>query len=239
MALPRSTRRRVAWILALALLLVAAATAGARWVSLRQGGEQAAVPASGAGDVKHAADSAGADAPRGAAPAASSGRYPGGLGASQWQTISDRIEPGPEHDRELARIGNLMEFEHSVERLRDLRGDPAAADERRRLAREIDAGIEAHLALRETTGAEAVLLKSAVLDETVADPAQRAAQLEAFRQQLASANPPERDPRVADYLRQEAAIVADWQSHPASQRDPVALARRLQQLQVAVFNPGL
>jgi hypothetical protein len=222
----------------LALLLVAAATAGARWVTLRQGGPEPPAPTSTAGDVKSAADSQQADGSRGTGAGLANGHYPGGLSATQWQTISDRIEPGPEHDRELARIASLMEFKHSVERLRDLRGDAGAADERRRLAREIDAGIEAHLALRETTGAEAVLLKSAVLDETVADPAQRAAQLQAFRQKLASANPPESDPRVAAYQRQEAAIVAEWQSRPASQRDPVALARRLQQLQVAVFNPG-
>jgi hypothetical protein len=83
-----------------------------------------------------------------------------------------------------------------------------------------------------------MLLQAAVLAETVPDAAERDAQLEAFRQRLAGANPPASDPRVAAYQRQEAAIVADWQSRPASERDPAVLARRLQQLQVAVFDAG-
>jgi hypothetical protein len=181
----------------MALLLVAAATAGARWVSLHEGEalSPAAPPQADAAPGTARREALAAEAAPPAGPSASH-HLPGGLDAAQWQKISDSIAAGPEHDRELARIANLMEFRRAVGRLRELRGDPAAADERRRLAREIDAGIELHLALRESTGAEAVMLKSAVLEETVADPAQRTAQLEAFRQKLAQANPPERDPRV-------------------------------------------
>jgi len=162
---------------------------------------------------------------------------PGGLSQAQWRTIQDRVEPGPQHDRELARIADLLEFQRHVARLRELRGDPAAVDERRALARGIDAGIATHLALREITGGEAVLLETAALAELEPDSALRARRLEAWRSDWLSAHPPAVDARVAEYQRQEAAAVASWQSGPASQRDPAELARRLQRLQVAVFDP--
>ncbi len=166
---------------------------------------------------------------------------PAGLTASQWQAISARIDPGPGHDAEMARIGALLEDQRRVARLRDLRDatDPASVAERRALAVQLDAGLEGHLALREITGPEAVQLKTAVLADLAPDPAQRAQRLQAWQQAWSGAHPPAvADPRVADYQRQEAAVVADWQSRPAAQRDPAELARRLQRLQVAVFNPG-
>jgi hypothetical protein len=135
--------------------------------------------------------------------------FPGGLTAEQWGTVLARVDPGPQHDREVARIAGLLEFQRSVARLRALRGDDGATDERRRLAREIDAGIEAHLALGETSGPEAVLLKTATLIELEPDPAQRAARLDTWKRTWAAAHPPESDPRVAEYQRREAAVVSD------------------------------
>jgi pyruvate/2-oxoglutarate dehydrogenase complex dihydrolipoamide acyltransferase (E2) component len=176
--------------------------------------------------------------PADAAARANANANPGGLTAEQWRTVQDGVEPGPRHDREVARIASLLEFQRTVARLRELRGDDRAADERRRLAAEIDAGIEAHLALRETSGPEAVLLKTAVLLELEHDPARRAERLDAWKREWAAGHPPEDDPRVAEYQRREAAIVSDWLARPPSQRDAVDLARRLQQVQVAVFNPG-
>ena len=242
----RPTRRNFGPLaMAVALIvLVGIGILGAAWVP-----HGATTSAATATVTSEAAQRATADtpsaSPRSAAPGATpdpSGRLqahpPGRLTAAQWGTISDRIEPGSGHDGELARIASLLVFQDRVARLRELRDDPSAQDERLRLAREIDAGIELHLARREATGPEAVQLKTAVLLELEPDAAARASQLAAFRQRIQDANPPASDPRVAAYQRQEAAIVADWQSVPASQRDPAVLARRLQQLQIAVFDDG-
>jgi hypothetical protein len=235
---PRRTLRPLAMAVAI-ILFVAVGVFGAGW---RPHGESVHAADAAQGDAATAALQAAppaASAPRAAsASAIELARAPGRLTAAQWRTISERIEPGPGHDLELARIASLMAFQDDVARLRELRDDPAAAEERRRLAREIDAGIELHLARREATGPEAVLLKTAVLAEIEPDAAARAAQLEDFRREIQAENPPASDPRVAAYQRQEAAIVAEWQSGPASQRDPAVLARRLQQLQVAVFDEG-
>jgi len=162
---------------------------------------------------------------------------PAGLTADQWQTLQQRVEPGPLHDREVARIVDFLEFQQDVVHLRELRADPGALDERRALAARIDAGIATHLALQEISAPEATLLKTAVLAETEPDPTQRATRLADWRRQWASDHPPAIDPRVAEYRRQEAAAVAAWQSGPPSQRDPAQLARRLQQLQSAAFDP--
>lgn len=169
--------------------------------------------------------------------AASGAGIPGGLTADQWQTLQQRVEPGPRHDREVARIVDFLEFQRRVVRLRELRGDPDAAGERRPLALQIDAGIATHLALHEISASEAMLLETAVLAETEPDPTQRVQRLEAWRRAWAAGHPPENDPRIAEYRRQEAAVVAAWQSGPPSQRDSARLARRLQQLQSAVFDP--
>jgi hypothetical protein len=235
---PRSVPSRLARGLAVGTLIAGLGVVGALWASHRHASAAASAVSARepAGTASSGDDAAAAIAA--ASPASASAPTPGHLSAAQWRVISERIEPGPDHDRELARIASLMAFQDNVARLRALRGDPGAADERRRLAREIDAGIELHLARREATGPDALQLKAAVLAEIEPDVAARAAQLEAFRQGLEAANPPARDPRVVAYQRQEAAIVAEWQSGPASRRDPAELARRLQQLQVAVFDRG-
>ena len=236
---PRLSPRRIAHALAAGLVLVALA-AGARWVAMRHAAMGGAAGKRRRHGPRHrrCASRPLASKRRSTANRPASTSIPGGLSAAQWQTPRcPRIEPGPEHDRELARIACLSSSSAGVARFRELHGDPrgggratpAGARDRRRH--------RAHLALRETTGAEAVLLKTRRARRARPDAALREAQLEAFRRRLAAANPPGSDPRIAEYHRQEAAIVADWQSAPASQRDPVELARRLQQLQIAVFNP--
>lgn len=182
--------------------------------------------------------------PSGAIPSASStlvaasiDAIPGGLTPDQWQTLQQRVEPGPLHDRELARIVDFLEFQRRVASLRESRGDAQAAGKRRLLASQIDAGIAAHLALHEISGAEAMLLETAVLEETEPDAARRAQRLADWALAWTNQHPPENDPRVAEYRRQEAAAVAAWQSGAGSQRDPAQLARQLQQLQSAVFDP--
>jgi len=243
---PSPTPRRIFRPLAMAvavIVFVAVGVFGVGWLvkgdvagagANAAAGERAARPASDAPTERPSSLVSGGSG----GSAAVDARPPGRLSAAQWRTISDRIEPGPGHDSELARIASLLAFQDSVARLRELRDDPAAADERRRLAREIDAGIELHLARREATGPEAMQLKTAVLAELEPDASARLSQLQAFRQRISAENPPANDPRVAAYQRQEAAIVAEWQSGPESQRDPAVLARRLQQLQVAVFDEG-
>ena len=234
---PSRTLRRTMGALAMVVAIAAGTWASRAWFA--QSRAQAAAPA--AASAPFAAEQqavASGDGEIDIAPAAGATAFPGGLSAAQWQTLQARVDPGPQHDREVARIADLLEFQHRVARLRELRDDPGAAAERHTLARQVDAGIATHLALRETSGGEAVLLKTAVLAELEPDPAQRARALDAWRSDWAGAHPPEADPRVADYQRREAAAVAAWQSRPASQRDPVQLARQLQQLQVAVFNPA-
>ena len=227
--------RRTMGALALVVAIVAAASAWKGWFA--QARAQAAAAPAARTVARQPPDASGDDAID-ISPAAGTPLFPGGLSAAQWQTVQERVEPGPQHDRELARIADLLEFQRSATRLRALRDDPGAAAERRALARRIDAGIATHLALRETSGGEAVLLKTAALAELEPDPARRADELEAWRRDWLDAHSPESDPRVADYQRREAAAVAAWQSGPASQRDPVRLARQLQQLQIAVFNPA-
>jgi hypothetical protein len=238
----RRSFHRSRWVLAAAAVSVAGLVLTWRMVpaSANQEGVPPTQASAGAVALAAAASPAASRAPavaRATATAASGVEPPGGLTADQWQTLQQRVEPGPLHDREVARIVDYLEFQRRVVRLRELRGDPGAAGERRSLALQVDAGIATHLALHEISASEAMLLETAVLAETEPDPTQRVQRLEAWRRAWAAEHPPENDPRIAEYRRREAAVVAAWQSGPPSQRDPARLARQLQQVQAAVFDP--
>lgn len=241
----RATRHSALWLLGSGVVAAIAIASLVAWQVLSPDGgafqpasvAKAEVSSGAVTQVESEPPAAGSRGPSSGSSSTASGDTNFGLTREQWQELQARVEPGPAHDGEVARIVSLLAFQQTVDRWRALRDDPAAVDERRRLAHEIDAGIGPHLALHETTGNEAMLLKAAVLSELQPDPLQREAALQAWRASWLQAHPPEApDPRVDDYHRQEAALVAQWQAQPAPQRDPADLARRLQSLQVAVFD---
>jgi hypothetical protein len=80
-------------------------------------------------------------------------------------------------------------------------------------------------------------VKIALLDATLADPAERTAALARWDSAAAAPAPdPQRVQREARFQDRQAALVAAWRAQPESQRDPVALERQLDALRRASFD---
>lgn len=161
---------------------------------------------------------------------------PPGVGVAQWASLRRELASQP---AELARLRAYFAFSDAVGRLRD---GSASADQRRAAALAVDAALDERLERREVSGAEAKVIKVAVLDQLLDDPAARSAALERWQAEQTAAHPPDTAYRVRedDFLRRQAAIVAAWQARPPAQRDPKALQAELDALRRASFasNPA-
>jgi hypothetical protein len=160
-------------------------------------------------------------APMPAPPVLAEAAPPPGLAADQWRDLQRELAGQP---AELARIVASLTYADQLQRFRSSRD--------RTLALALDQGLEERLRQREMSANEARLVKIALLDVLVDDPAQRQAAI----QQWDSAHAP--TPRVtsareADFQRRQAQIVAAWSAQP--QRDPAALEKELDALRQASF----
>jgi hypothetical protein len=155
---------------------------------------------------------------------------PAGVTRAQWQALQAEMRTDPNGAAELARIADYLAWSDLLRRFSDTRDD---ATERQRLARAIDAGLPARLHAGEVSAAEARQIKSALLDVTLADPAERAAALQ--RWVADTTTPATPDPRQPEFDRRQSAIVAAWSAQPAQARDPAALERQLDALRQDVF----
>ena len=181
--------------------------------------------------VAHAAEAASAPVPSGAPPA--------GLSAEQWRQLQESLRGNPNREAELARIAEYLGFQQTLQQYRTRRSQGAAPAELQALARQIDQGIDIHLARGELSAGEANLLKSTVLIDIEPDPGQRAAMLNEWRDQQAQA-PAAADPRAEQYRQRQAEIVAAWQAQPPERRDAQQLQAQLETLRQSTFgnSPG-
>jgi hypothetical protein len=153
---------------------------------------------------------------------------PPGVSAEEWDVLKNELSGRPQ---ELRRLAGYYAFADALERYRSGHGNQSAAA-RQALARTLDASLDERLRQRELNIGEARMIKAAVLQELLADDAQRAAAMTRWQAEQLAANPaetahlrPERD-----FLQRQAAIVSAWQARPAAQRDPQALERELDAL---------
>lgn len=138
---------------------------------------------------------------------------------------------------ELQRLAAYFEWSDQLRRFREARagGGPAAE-----LARPLAQGLDERFQQRELSAAEALRVKGAILEATVADATERQQQLQ---QWAAAAIGPmtttpaavAADPRQPQFDRSQAAIVAAWSAQPAALRDPAALTRQLDALRTQTF----
>jgi hypothetical protein len=173
-----------------------------------------------------------ADALDAAAPSAAVARadLPPGVTEAQWLALRAELLARPGGEAELRRIGDYLAWSDALRRWRAAPGD---ANERLRLARQLDAGLPARLREGEVTSAEARQIKIALLDVTLDDPAERAAALQ--RWMAAQASPSSVDPRQVEFDRRQASVVAAWSARPPATRDAAGLERELDALRREVF----
>lgn len=174
--------------------------------------------------------------PSGAAPA-----QPPGISAEQWQQLVEELSGRADGAAELARLAEYFRFADAVQSFRKARGQTGPQAELQTLAHTIDAGLDTRLQRREVSAAEARALKSAVLEVLQADEASRQATLQQWLSRpmpLSAADAATRQ-RDAEFMRQQAVIIAAWSTQAPADRDQRVLESRLAALKKATYStPG-
>jgi hypothetical protein len=163
---------------------------------------------------------------------------PSGMSSEQWRDLQAALKDHPDRDAELRRVAQYLAFKSNFELFQAARSQHAGTPELQTLARQLDAELDARLANAELNAAEAVAIKSTLLDELEPDGARRATRLDQWARQHAPAAGGGMDgQREARYQKEAAAILAAWQALPPTQRDPHQLEAQLDALRQRIFSP--
>lgn len=143
---------------------------------------------------------------------------------------------------EAVRVTNYLNWMSSFEKFQQAQAQGASPRELRSLAKEVDSGIDARIENREMGSAEALHLKSALIEIIEPDPSQRVQMLAQWRAAQANRAIDENvaaEAARADAFRQEQSkVVLAWNALPPQQRDPQQLESQLQTLRDRIFSPA-
>lgn len=142
---------------------------------------------------------------------------------------------------EATRVTNYLAWMSAYEKLQQAKENGASSRELSSLANAVDRGIDARLDNREMSSAEALHLKSALLELMEPDPSQRVQLLAQWRDGQANKAVEEKiaaEASRAEVFRQEQSrVVLAWNALPPPQRDAQQLESQLQALRERIFNP--
>lgn len=166
---------------------------------------------------------------------------PADFSEEDWAALNRALAHEPNQAQERARLVSYLRFQRSVATWRQMQDGPATA-ERQALAREVVAQVPDHVAKREVNAGEALMVLNAMAADIEPDTTRRTAWLADQQKRLqatqteaeASALKAEKQ-KNEDFARQQAEIVAQWESTPVANRDPVTLERQLQLLRDKVY----
>lgn len=172
------------------------------------------------------------------------GRRPADFSAEEWHTLTAAAAESEHPQLELARLAGYLRFQKGFASWQALRGSPDVAA-RHHLAEQLLAQIPERLRQGEMGAGEATLLQQALLADLVPDETQRQQRLSLAHAELTqlmrpvdSAQQAQDEARHQEYKRREAAIVADYQSRPETQRNPSQLEAALEDARRAVYQPS-
>jgi hypothetical protein len=166
---------------------------------------------------------------------------PSDFSPEDWAALKEAMAKSPDPEAELERVVKYLRFQKGVAQWQSLQdgSDPA---QRKQLAERLMAQVPDRLAQSELTYGEAALLQEALLVDLEPNDELRRQKLQALQAQLKAAAPqvdPEQQAREEalerEYKRREAAIVADYQSRPESQRNHLKLEQDLESARRAVW----
>ncbi len=235
------------WSLPAAIVVSGSALAVAWWATGERGPATPA-PAGIAALPQGAAVVSTVDLPAAALPTAGGGAASGRLGGSvpvppgvspeQWQQILAEHAARPDGPAEVRRLSEYFHFADALQRFRQLRKSASAGPEMATLAQAIDQSLDARVQRLEVNGAEARSIKSAVLEVLQPDAAARQAALSQWKVTAAPVVPQAAEARTrdAEFLRQQAALVAAWSARAPAERDRGALERDLAALKQATYS---
>jgi len=231
------------WFIALTL---AAGVVGVWWWTSGHAGQEAAMKA----EASAAAASAASAAHRAAMPDSAilvspkvmdDGR-PSDFSVEDWAALKSAMAKMPEPEAELERVVKYLRFQKGVAQWQSLQ-DGSDLAKRKQLAERLLDQVPERLTQSELTFGEATLLQAALMTDLEPSEELRRQRLEVLQQQLKSAAPqldPQQQARdenlEREYKRREAAIVADYQSRPESQRNHDKLEQDLDAARRAVWD---
>ncbi|HEX5687344.1 MAG TPA: hypothetical protein VFY73_25285 [Ideonella sp.] len=159
------------------------------------------------------------------------------LSARQWAQLQQSLADHPQADAEAARIIELLAYQRTVQQFRTERLAWAGAPDASltMLARRIDEGLDARMARGEVSGPEAQRLKTALLEVLEPDTTRRAEALSDWRRAQQIAHPPQTDPRDAQLLQAQQALVARWRREAPAGAAPDALVAQLEALRQRIY----
>lgn len=233
------------WLIAAVLLAAAGGVSWWAW-SRHQGAQQVGHEAGGVAFPWSRADSAPNVAAKQAelkAPVNLNER-PAFLSAEEWAALQDALRNDPNRDKELPRIVNYLRFQKKFQLWQELRNSPDIA-QRQAVAKELLDGMPERIANRELNGAEARTLLTALMEDIVPDPQERAKRVQEESKRLVVPPTPEEVAAQAkeaaqqkEYERRAAEITAQWQAMPPAQRDQAWLESQLDAARRAAFGSG-
>jgi len=157
---------------------------------------------------------------------------PAGMTAPQWRDLQDALKDYPGRVADLRRVAAYMAFKDRLAHFQAAREQGADSAELQTLARQLDAGLDAHLAQGDLGPAEAHALKGAVLQVLEPEAARRFERLSQWAQGLPAQTSAAASPRQEQHLQRQAAILAAWQALPPGQRNPGQLEADLEALRL-------
>jgi hypothetical protein len=167
---------------------------------------------------------------------------PSDFSVEDWTALKSAMSKTPEPEAELARVVKYLRFQKGVAQWQSLQ-DGSDLTKRKQLAERLLDQVPERLAQSELTYGEATLLQAALMADLEPNEDVRRQRLEALQPQLKAAAPqidPQQQARdenlEREYKRREAAIVADYQSRPESQRNHDKLEQDLDAARRAVWD---
>jgi hypothetical protein len=145
-----------------------------------------------------------------------------------WAALQSELAGRPD---ELARIADYLGWRDRLQRFM-----LASGVERRSLAASLDAEIDRHLRQRELSAAEALQVKTALLESLIDDPDARHDALSRWQGAAAPANPGAPGDTERRFAERQAAVVAAWRAQPPAQRNAQELERQLDTLRRGQFD---
>lgn len=166
---------------------------------------------------------------------------PSDFSPEDWAALKEAMSKTANPRAELDRVVKYLRFQKGFEQWQSLQDGPDVAT-RHQLAERLLEQVPDRMRQGELTGGEAMMLSSVLLADVEPNEEIRKQRLERAQADLGAAAPQpsaEQQAREAslqtEYKRREAAILADYQSKPESQRNPSKLSDDLETARRAVY----
>lgn len=166
---------------------------------------------------------------------------PSDFSPEDWAALREAMATTANPQAELERVVKYLRFQKGFEQWQTLR-DSSDVAQRHQLARRLLAQVPDRMRQGELTMGEALMLENALWADLEPNEELRKQRLEQAQATLAAAVPqPDADQeareaaQLREYKRREAAIVADYQAQPESQRDAERLSKNLDAARNAVY----